>query len=325
MSKTVIENLSLNRLIEDTVIYGCLLEIAEFDLKFSITGGIIVTVPITNISTAYSNLIENFANENDDSSEIPTLFSIFKIGDYFPIRILQKKTCDKFGHIEVIGSINPKDIYQNNNIKTFQKLPTGYPIIAAVSSKEDYGYMMDLGVDNLKAFLPIKDLQEYSHSVDLSIGALIRCFIHQFNERSLTLTVNPKCSHFAIEEDHNPNIHFYSPGVKTKTTIISIHNSGLELSLPGGYKGFVPRYHINDDLSYLPMQIKLGLKISGQILYVHPHTKQICISLKNDLKRKRIKTLIESIRIGLILQNATVYAHSQFGNIIFKYFIQFNI
>lgn len=178
--------------------------------------------------------------------------------------------------------------------------------------------MMDVGIDNLKAFLPTNDLQEHSHSVDLSIGALIHCFIHQFNERSLTLTVNPKYLHFVLEEDHSPSIHFYSPGIKTKTTIVSIHNSGLELSLPGGYKGFVPRYHINNDLSQSPMQMKLGLKISGQILYVHPHTKQICVSFKNDLKRKKIKNLIESIRIGLILQNSIVCAHSQFGNIIFK-------
>nr|XP_027204897.1 protein RRP5 homolog [Dermatophagoides pteronyssinus] len=319
LKKTVIENLTLSRLIENTVILGCIQEITDFELKFSITGGIDVTVPITNISTSYSQLIESFANnENEDSVEIAKLASLFNLGQYFPIRILSKRICDKFGHAEVIGSINPKDVYHNFTSRTFQKLPSGYNLIAAVLSKEDHGYLMDIGIEDLKAFLPNEDLEQNNFTT-LNIGQVIHCSVSTVNERSLTLTTDQtKGKKFCIEDDHQPGILFYSPGINTNAIITETFNHGIELGLPGGYKGFVPRFHVSDDLSVMPKQLKIGDTVQGHVMYVHPHTKQVCVSLKSKMKMKKIKNLIDSIRIGSIIDNAIVCSRSQNGGVIFR-------
>ncbi|OTF72613.1 hypothetical protein BLA29_005462, partial [Euroglyphus maynei] len=301
LKKTVIENLTINRLIENMIVLGCIQEITDFELKFSITGGIDVTVPITNISTSYSRLIEDFANnENDDGDgvEIAKLAALFNLGQYYAIRILSKRICDKFGHAEVIGSINPKDIFANFTARTFQKLPQGYNLIAAVQSKEDHGYLMDIGVDDMKAFLP-NDEQNKSTTTQLSIGQVIHCSVLNVNERILTLTTDETSGKkFSIEDDHQPGITLYTPGINTNAIITETFNHGLELGLPGGYKGFVPRFHVSDDLSVMPKQFPIGSTVQGHVMYVHPHTKQVCISLKSKMKLKKIKNLIESIRIG---------------------------
>ena len=112
-NKVLIEQMTLSRLIENIIIYGCVQEISDFEIKFSVTGGIVIKVPITNITRPYAKLIENFANEQSENIEIAKLCTIFQIGDYFPIKILSKQICDQFGHAEVIGSINPIDIYSN--------------------------------------------------------------------------------------------------------------------------------------------------------------------------------------------------------------------
>ncbi|KAH7639421.1 ribosomal RNA Processing 5 [Dermatophagoides farinae] len=319
LKKTVIENLTVNRLIENMVVLGCIEEITDFELKFSITGGINVTVPITNISTPYSQLVENFANDqNEHGVEIAKLASLFNMGEYFAIRILSKRICDKFGHSEVIGSINPKDVYHNFSFKTFQRLPSGYNLIAAVLSKEDHGYLMDIGVEDMKAFLPNEDIEQ-NNNVDLHIGQLIQCSVANVNERSLTLTVDDKMAKkFSIEDDHQPGILFYTPGIKTNATITGTFNHGLELGLPGGYKGFVPRFHVSDDLSVMPKQFQISNTVHGHVMYVHPHTKQVCISLKSKIKSKKIKSLIESIRIGLIIDNAIVCSRTQYGGLTFR-------
>lgn len=320
LTKVVIENMTLSRLVEDLTVYGCIQEIDDFEMKLSVTGGIVVKVPITNISSPYGKLIEAFAS-NDSSSEaavIAKLNAIFNIGDYYPIKILSKKVSDQFGHTEIIGSINPKDIYSTFSLKSLNSLPDGYNLVAAVSSLEDYGYEMDLGVNGAKAFLSLEDLKKNCQQTRLHIGQLIFCSLLHKNERTLALTTNKKLSNFCLNLTDEPSVYAYVPGTQVKCLVTGVHNSGLELSLPGGYNGFVSRYHISDDILTLPKKFNLGDSVEGHVLYVQPHTKQVCICLKTKLGKKAVKNLINTIQIGLVIKGAIICGVGEFGRTIFK-------
>lgn len=311
--------MTLSRLVENIIIYGCVYEIDDFEIRLSVSGGIIVKVPITNISNAYTKLIENFAdNSASEEVEVSKLTAFFQIGDYYPVKILSKQACDHFGHTEIIGSVNPQDIYSNFSSKTVTNLPDGFNILAAVSSLEDYGYEMDLGINGVKAFLPLDDLKKYLNGAKLNIGQLVSCSVFQKNDRSVILTTNKKFSNFCLSNSENASIHWYVPGVKIQCSILNVRNSGLELSLPGDYSGFTPRYHISDDILTVANNFKIGDSVQGHVLYVQPHTKQVCISLKAKLDRKTVKNLINSIKPGLIINNAVICGIGQFGTTIFK-------
>lgn len=319
-SKVVIENLTLSKLIENTIVYGCIQEIGDFELKLSITGGIVVTIPITNISNSYTELVQKFANDatNSDDVEIAKLSSIFNIGDYYPVKVLSKLVCDQYGHSEVIGTLNPVDIFKNFSSRTVSKLEKGFNVVCSVISQEDYGYQMDIGINDVKSFLSFDDLRKNFSSINLCVGQLVQCCILEATERSIILSTNRKLAQFKFESIHEPSIYSYLPGVSVDAIITNVSNFGLELSLPGGYKGFVPRYHISEDILKLPKSFKINDNVNGHVLYMHPHTKQICISLKQKLEKKTIRNLISSIKPGLIIEKSIVCARAEFGAIILK-------
>lgn len=311
--------MTLSRLVEGLTIYGCIQEIDDFEMKFSVTGGIIIKVPIMNISTSYAKLVEEFANDSSpDTPEIAKLSALFQIGDYYPVKILSKKVCDQFGHTEIIGSINPKDIYSNFSAKTLSNLHDGYNILAAVSSLEDYGYEMDIGVSGIKAFLPLEDLKKSGSQTNLNIGQLLSCSLLQKNERTILLTTNKRLANTSIELTDEPSIYSYVPGTRVKCLITEVRPSGLEVSLPGGYSGFVPRYHISDDIMTLPKKFKIGEAVDGHVLYMQPHTKQVCLSLKSKLGKKSVKTLVNTIQLGLVIKGAVICGVGEFGRVLFK-------
>lgn len=73
---------------------------------------------------------------------------------------------------KVTVSLSPKDIQADWIHAQLQK---GVIVTAAVSSKEDHGYVMDVGIDNARAFLPNenvdKELSKYFSINQLVIRA----------------------------------------------------------------------------------------------------------------------------------------------------------
>ncbi|KAI2801942.1 Protein RRP5 [Blomia tropicalis] len=317
-NKIIIENMTLAKLMEGQIIYGCIQEINDFEISFSITGGIDVKVPITNISNPYTKLIEDFANEDtvSDDINIAKLCTIFQLGDYYPLAIMSKKLCEQFGHTEIIGSINPKDVHKNLTAKSIEGFPTNYRIFAAVASNEDYGYEMDIGVEGVKAFLPFQDLKKHMQCSTLHIGQLVSCSILRHDQRTIILTTEKKLSNFCVNESHEPSIHIYLPGTNVKCVITGVHNSGFEISLPGDYKGFISRYHIDDNFISPTKKYEIGDSVVGHVLFVQPYIKQVCISLQQKLSRKMVKNLLNKVKIGLIIENAVVCGSAEFGTVI---------
>ena len=84
-------------------------EIRELDVLLSLPGRIQAVVPITNISTPYSNLLNRLAQ--DEEVEAKGLKEILVEGEIFPCSI---KEVTNDGSFKVTASLNPVDV--NNDI-----------------------------------------------------------------------------------------------------------------------------------------------------------------------------------------------------------------
>lgn len=80
-------------------------EVREMDLLLSLPGRIQAVVPITNISTPYSNLLNKLAQDED--VEAKGLKEMLKEGELFPCCI---KEVTNDGSFKVTASLNPADV-----------------------------------------------------------------------------------------------------------------------------------------------------------------------------------------------------------------------
>lgn len=325
--KVVIESMSLSRLPEGIVIYSCIKEISDFELKLSVCGGIVATVSITDISSPYTSLLQSFAqNDSPLSDDIEVLKpnGMFKIGQHFPIRIISKsKRTEGFRGVEVKGSLNPKDIYQDVKASSLLRVPQ-MPIIGAVASIEDHGFVMDVGFENIKAFLP-KDkamtaIKAIKGRNSLSVGQLVLCSIESvLSERSIRLTTDLKfLSDFKLKSDNEVDLSCLTPGISVRATVLNVTEKGLVVYILNGLKGFVTRHHLRNDWELPKNLYKIGDKVEGIILYRHPITKQIALSLKPMRHPKAITNLIDSVKVGRLYENAVMMGRDHTGNCVFK-------
>ena len=324
--KVVIESMSLSRILEGIIIYGCIQEISDFDLKLSVCGGIVATVSITNISNSYTRLLQSFArNESLVSSDIEVLKpnGMFKIGQYFPIKIISKSQKMKsFSNIDIKASMNPRDIYSNSMLSSLLNVPQ-MPIIAAVDSIEDHGFIMDIGFDDIKAFLPKKKaetaIKALKGSDSLYVGQLVLCAIESVNNRTVSLTTKYKyLSDFKLSSDKDVNLNCLIPGLTVSATVMNVSEKGLVVLVLNQFRGFVTRSHLRNDWDLPKNMYKIGDKIEGTILYRHPITKQISLSLKPKREIKSIKAFLQNVKIGKMYDNAVVMGRDAVGNFVFK-------
>lgn len=90
---------------EGLKILGKVQEVREIDLLLSLPGRIQAVVPITNISTPYTKLLNQMAE--DETADPNHLKEIIKEGDIFPCCI---KEVTNDGSFKVTASLNPADV-----------------------------------------------------------------------------------------------------------------------------------------------------------------------------------------------------------------------
>ena len=169
------------RLLPGTLVPGCISQINQADLALSLPNNLIGFVPLTSISESLNKKVEALIwDSNDDEDEdgegkIETaksesseddvdLMSMFQIGQY--LRAYVVSSSEPANSKSSPGSKNIKrrielslDPAIANNSLTATELVIGCTIQASVTSVEDHGLVMNLGIgDDLKGFLSSKEL-----------------------------------------------------------------------------------------------------------------------------------------------------------------------
>lgn len=96
---------TLQMVAEGMHVLGKVQEIREMDVILSLPGRILAVVPITNISTPYSKLLDKLAQDED--IEVASMSTFLTVGDIFPCTI---KEVTNDGSFKVTASLNPADL-----------------------------------------------------------------------------------------------------------------------------------------------------------------------------------------------------------------------
>ncbi|KAG6911579.1 hypothetical protein DXG01_011882 [Tephrocybe rancida] len=292
-----IEHLNYKRMNIGMKILGQIVSIQPLALIVSLPNQLFAHIPLTNISTQLTKLLEKEEESADEISDdededektpksrIPELSEIFYEGQY------------------VRGVVTAVHAHGSTDVST---------ITAAVKSIEDHGYALDMGLPDVSGFLSFKDAKKGRfEDRKLYVGQLLDVSVTKMssNGRICNVIVDPAtfASSYLSEVTNASSV---IPGVLVQSLITAVNPSGLNLQILGFFEGTVDQVHLRNDYAEKPY--KVGKKIKARVLYDYSSSPpRFALALTEHVlalspKRHEEMTLQEAFPIGLTLEAVRV-------------------
>ncbi|KAJ3843897.1 hypothetical protein F5878DRAFT_721109 [Lentinula raphanica] len=302
-----IEHLNYKRMSVGMKIFGQIISIQPLALVVSLPNQLFGHVPITNISSQLTSLLESMdVDEEEDveesgdegegsasRSKIPELSELFHVGQYVRATVTllhvpgttdvtglgksRDETLRASRRVEL--SLNPQQV--NDGVQK-SDLKAGYTLSVSVKSIEDHGYLLDIGIPDASGFLAFKD-HKSENPPKLPIGQLLDATISSVskNGRTYNVTVDPETFVTSTLTEVS-NVSSVLPGTLVQTLITALQPSGFNLQVLGFFDGTVDEFH-------LPRKMKekihkIGKKVKARVLYYLPSTPpKLALSLNEHI------------------------------------------
>ena len=289
-----VANLTYSQLSEGLVLLGYISQIQEFELKVSLPGHLVASLPITNISPAFTSRIRaaTEAEEKGETAEaLPSLSSIFKEGEVVAVAVVSVAKGEN-SRWAVTVSLAP------NRVLGPRAFAVGDLVRAAVSSKEDHGYIMDVGSNTVRGFVTSKGMGKAVGSGE--VGSVIWAVVTRAEAGVVTL--NPTSSKVWAAETTSPSLHTMIPGTKVKVTVDQKLDNGIKVSMKGGLAGYVHKDQL-EEVGQDIEEVESGSDLEARLLYIVPTVNTIFLTLRDV---KSAKKLVEGLKPGQVVEGATV-------------------
>ena len=291
-----VELLNYKRLLPGTKVFGTILAIHPLALVVSICDQLLAHVPVTSVSNRLTDRLQSALDEEEkdeesdgediheteedeeeegedrDDSSPPELHEIFSVGQWIRASVESVTAAGskrqwgmgrEGGEYEresqrVQLTMEPTIV--NEGIRASDLSP-GYVLSAAVQSPEDYGYTLDLGInDDVHGFLPTKDRLRVGSVVLVEVssvdGRAVRCQLATSGEPAPVTTA--------------PSQSAMLPGVPVRALITSHVPQGLSVKLFGMWDGTVDSFHVPRGLAHDDAALAPGKKIMARVLWNMP-------------------------------------------------------
>ncbi|KAL4232346.1 Protein RRP5 [Mactra antiquata] len=307
--------LSKKMLYPGMLMLGCVKLIKDYKMIVGLPNGITGVVPINHISHAYTELLKKFSEGQDDQAEILcTLTELFRVGSLLPCKLLENDENDE-DNKSVMLTIDPRDV--NIDLQP-AKLRHGMILFGSISSQEDHGYIVDIGVRNVQVFLKNKNadtfVRQYNNGELLKIGQCVLCKIMMPEDRKAVQTGKTRVINVTIEPNQLRDVETSAgyglafndlvPGMKVKATVSEVLDDGLIVEFCKK-KCLIHKSHLPN----APVSYKLNKEIKCAVLYKHPLVKTITLShlpYLTDYTGVPITFGDSSLNIGDIIDDAVV-------------------
>lgn len=204
-----------------------------------------------------------------------------------------------------------------------------------MKSKEDHGYTIDLGVDDLTGFFKTSDL-------NLPLG---QCLLFKIKSKKSTRTIHleicdnkNESSFYTLEKKYN--FDTYLPGAKILCTVEKTSKNGLQAVISKDLFAYIHVNHLpvakrdvflsakKKDKSLEVLEKKEnkneytnGDKVTGTIIFLNPYSKVVYLSLLPHLtdstKSAKISKMFlndsDNLKLGQVVKNAIVTIHTYKG------------
>ncbi|CAK9818726.1 Protein RRP5 homolog [Anthophora quadrimaculata] len=295
------DRLSYATISEGLIVLGCIFEVTEYDLMISLPGGIIGRAQITDISDSYTNFLQSLiASEDSQTNEFKRLPELYSCGEYVACYVKSVQPQEKW---QIAISLEPRLINQTLNIN---HINNGTKIVCTISSIEDHGYVVDIGLPNVRAFISAKDS---TNEKCLFPGKQLLCHVKEVktseNNSIIRLSAKQKLVK-AIHETEIQSLDSLLPGVTCNLFIKKVLSNGLCVSFGNNYVGYVNQLYLDQHLS----KYSKGMEIIGVLLYILPTVKFAYFSSVID------KPKDNTIKSGDVIEEATALFRESGGIVL---------
>ncbi|XP_006756522.1 PREDICTED: protein RRP5 homolog isoform X3 [Myotis davidii] len=301
------EILSIESLCEGMRILGCVKEVNELELVISLPNGLQGFVQVTEISDAYTKKLNEQVEQEEPLKDLASLPELFSPGMLVRCVVSSLGITEK-GKKSVKLSLNPQNV---NKVLSAEALKPGMLLTGTVSSLEDHGYLVDIGVGGARAFLPLQKAQEYirqkNKGAKLKVGQYLHCVIKEVkgNGGVVSLSIgHSEVSTAIATEEQSWTLNNLLPGLVVKAQVQKVTPLGLTLNFLSFFTGLVDFMHLEPK--------KAGTYFSNQavracVLSVHPRTRAVRLSLRPVfLQPGRPLTQLSCQHLGAVLDDAPV-------------------
>ncbi|XP_013135735.1 PREDICTED: protein RRP5 homolog [Papilio polytes] len=247
------------------VFLGRVREILETRINISLPCRLFGSVMACHISEAYNKILEAYVN--DQSDKVRDLNEMFRPGQYVGLKVLEVEGRN------VMMSMMPQHV---NAGRLHTELHKGALLQAAVSSVEDHGYVMEVGINNTRAFLP---KNASNPELELDTGMLTWCCIKSLvveNENSvLTLSNDLEALRGAVQRRQSTVLY---PATALEFTIDKSLDNGIEGHIFTDSVAYVQRQQVDKVKGKKP---NYGQKVRARVLYVLPTRNTPFLTMKN--------------------------------------------
>ena len=197
-------------------------------------------------------------------------------------------------------------------------------ISGSVKNKEDHGYTIDLGIDDLTGFYRTND-------VKLAAG---QCCLFKVMSKKSERTINLRLCNsddesLFYEIKTRTKFDTYLPGAQLTCTVEKVGKNGIQAVISSQINAFVHTNHmpISKRANFSKKEYKNsssfsnGEKITGTIIFLNPYSKVIYLSLLPHLidstNLAKVASLFlnndENLKIGQIIDNTQITTHTYKG------------
>ncbi|KAM5272458.1 protein RRP5 homolog isoform 2-T2 [Ctenodactylus gundi] len=305
--KEKFEILSVESLCEGMRILGCVKEVNELELVISLPNGLQGFVQVTEICDAYTKKLNEQVAQEEPLTGLLRLPELFVPGMLVRCVVSSVNITNR-GKKSIKLSLNPRDV---NRVLSAEALKPGMLLTGTISSLEDHGYLVDIGVGGTRAFLPLHKAQEYIRQKNkgavLKVGQYLNCIIEEVkgNGGVVSLSIgHSEVSAAIATEEQNWTLNNLLPGLVVKAQVQKVTQFGLKLNFLTFFTGLVDFMHLDPK--------KVGKYFSNQavracILCVHPRTRVVRLSLRPVLLQPgRSLTRLSCQHLGAVLDDIPV-------------------
>lgn len=304
------EPLTLKTLSEGMLVLGCVCEIQEYHIVVSLPGRLIGHVPVTNISSPYTKYLKDLVDGTSIEGKIPELDEIFHVGQAVVTRVIEISHSTEHNS-RMILSVVP-DVVQSDWLP--RSVTAGSVVMAAVKSREENGYVMDTGINSVRAFLKRSAALQYetlwNRERRLGVGHLMRCLVTKSNVTPFAATVELSADPYqvakAVADLDEISLDILLPGTLLNSSVSKVLKNGLEVKFGRHFVGYIHKDHLSAPWD-TPQDYSVGDDLLARVLYVLPTVKFVYLSLKKELCDPEVNSIPSaSLKMGTIVKKAKV-------------------
>ncbi|EHA53010.1 hypothetical protein MCOR27_006576 [Pyricularia oryzae] len=281
-----IESLNFKRLVKGSLVLGQISAISALEVEISLPNNVTGHVKATSISTQLTKKLQDAMDvdqeEEDDDSEID-LTSILSVGQYVRAYVVstmeEPSTAGAKGKRRIELSLQPE--LANTGLSSADVVENS-TVAGSISSVEDHGYVVDLGIQNLTGFLSKKEVDKGISAAQLEPGCVHLLLVTGVKGKIAQVsTLTKKLSNVQLFPGTAKTINTFLPGTAVDVLVSDISGRGLAGKVMGSLDVTADIIHsgLGPNGVNLEKKYKIGSKVKARVICNFPTSDNLKLGI----------------------------------------------